>query len=371
MCKPAKQWFEQHIWEFPAVRDLFWISLGITFLWIGYELRTIFTPVLIAFAIAYLVNPIISTAENNYQLPRPATISGLLLLFVLLLIGIGVCFGPVIVKQSMQFVHHLPGYLNEIAFMGMGIDDVQKKMDAFVKAAEENPSTLMQPIMSRLGAIMGFASGFIDTTIYLITSLILIPIYFFFFSWRYDPMLRQARDYIPEKARDSILDLVHKFDVVFGSFVRGRVVIGMTQSVLFCIGYWLIDLPYWFLVGLFSGLLCMLPIVGFIGWPFAILLKYIDAASGDGSSQMDLIAILVWPSVVYGIIQGIETFILTPYIQGHEMKMNPVTILIVIFIGGGVGGLYGVLLAVPLAACARILFDEVLQPRLEKWAADT
>jgi predicted PurR-regulated permease PerM len=72
--------------------------------------------------------------------------------------------------------------------------------------------------------------------------------------------------------------------------------------------------------------------------------------------------------VIYWVVQSIESWLLTPWIQGKSMEMSVPTILIVIFIGGAVGGLYGLLLCIPIAACGKILLREVFLPRLEAWA---
>ncbi|MBX3371736.1 MAG: AI-2E family transporter, partial [Nitrospira sp.] len=61
--------------------------------------------------------------------------------------------------------------------------------------------------------------------------------------------------------------------------------------------------------------------------------------------------------------------LLTPWVQSQSMEMNAVTVLIVVFIGGALGGFYGLLLAIPLAACIKILVQELVLPRLERRAA--
>jgi len=81
-------------------------------------------------------------------------------------------------------------------------------------------------------------------------------------------------------------------------------------------------------------------------------------------------AVLVWPSVVYIVVQSIESWVLTPVIQGKSMEMSVVAVLIVMFVGGAVGGLYGLILCIPAAACGKILLNEVYLPKLKKWAAE-
>ncbi|MGC3974511.1 MAG: AI-2E family transporter [Nitrospira sp.] len=99
-----------------------------------------------------------------------------------------------------------------------------------------------------------------------------------------------------------------------------------------------------------------------------MLLKYLDGFS-SGAGAFDWMTVLVWPSVAYLVVQFIESWLLTPWVQSQSMEMNAVTVLIVVFIGGALGGFYGLLLAIPIAACIKILLQELVLPRLERKAA--
>jgi predicted PurR-regulated permease PerM len=81
--------------------------------------------------------------------------------------------------------------------------------------------------------------------------------------------------------------------------------------------------------------------------------------------------VVVWPSLAYLVVQFIESWLLTPWVQSQSMDMHAVTVLIVVFIGGALGGFYGLLLAIPIAACLKILVQELLLPRLIRNAAET
>jgi len=78
--------------------------------------------------------------------------------------------------------------------------------------------------------------------------------------------------------------------------------------------------------------------------------------------------VIFWPTFVYQFIQFLEGWLFIPLIQGKEMNLSTVTIIITILIGLAVGGIYGMLLCIPIAACIKILLVEVFLPRLEQWA---
>lgn len=81
-----------------------------------------------------------------------------------------------------------------------------------------------------------------------------------------------------------------------------------------------------------------------------------------------LIQIVVWPTVVYIAVQFLEGWVLTPWLQSGQTNLRAVTIILVVIIGGVVAGILGMLLAIPVAACMKILFEEVVPP-LQRWAA--
>ena len=68
------------------------------------------------------------------------------------------------------------------------------------------------------------------------------------------------------------------------------------------------------------------------------------------------------------MVQFIEGWFLTPWIQSRSTDLSAVTILVTLFVGGAVGGLYGLLLAIPIMACIKIFFIEFILPELERWA---
>lgn len=157
-------------------------------------------------------------------------------------------------------------------------------------------------------------------------------------------------------------------DQAVSGFFRGRLTIALGSAVLYSLGWALTGIRYWFLLGLVTGILTIIPYASLIGWPLAVLLKYLDVLATDNGA-FDLMTIVVWPSLAYLLVQFIESWLLTPWVQSQSMDMSAVTVLIVVFIGGALGGFYGLLLAIPIAACLKILAEELVLPRLASQAA--
>lgn len=361
----------RHLWEIVAIRDLFWIALVVALLWFGYYLRSIFTPVLIGLALAYVFNPLINYTEERWRLPRPVTI--LSLLAVLLLIGAGLIawLGPIVTNQVVTLSQNLPHYVKSLADQyDIQIGELGEQLREQAARVQQEPFSILGKLFAGTSEAFGFIGNVIGTTTYLVVSLLLIPVYFFFFAWRFPPMVRKITFYLPVSRKQQILDVGRRMDEAVAEFLRGRLVIAFTMGVMFSIGWLIVGVPYWFLLGMATGLISIIPYAAGVGWPFAVLLKYLDVTTGPGAEGFSWISVILGPSAVYLAVQCIEGWILTPWIQSKSTNISAVTILIVVFIGGAVGGLYGLILAIPITACAKIFIQEVVLTRLEKWAAD-
>jgi predicted PurR-regulated permease PerM len=198
---------------------------------------------------------------------------------------------------------------------------------------------------------------------------VLITIIFFFvFGWRFNDGLSKLATYLPRHRRERIIAIAMRMDQAVGDFFRGRLLIAAIVGIALSLGWLLTGVPYWFFLGILTGILTIVPYLSLVTWPAAIVLKYVDALTGGSGADAGVLAVLVWPSVVYFVILFLEGWVLTPWIQGNQAHMSAATVLLVVFIGGHVGGVAGLLFSIPIAACIKILFEEVFLPRFRRWA---
>jgi len=209
----------------------------------------------------------------------------------------------------------------------------------------------------------------LSSATYVVLAIVLFYIYVFFFSWHFNTGLTKLSAYVPSSSKKQIFSIVAKMDDAVGDFFRGRLLIALIMGMLLSAGWFLVGVPYWFFLGMLTGLLNVVPYLSVVVWPIAILLKYLDVLTAGTGGDLGVLAIVVWPSVVYIAVQFLEGWFLTPWIQSGQTHMSAVTIILVVLIGGTVGGILGMLLAIPVAACAKILFEEAILPSLRKWAA--
>ncbi len=361
---------DRHLWEITPIRDLLWTGAMVCLIWFVYHLRGVFAPILIALLLAYLCNPLIRKAEHQWKIPRPVSISIVLLLAAAVLGGFVTWLGPLLAEQVQSFAERVPGYLHSIAQQyHVSLGDFSQPLSTIAATLKEDPLSILNPIFSSTGQAFGVLGAVIGTTSAILLALALVPIYFFFFAWQFDSGLAELKRYVPLRHRPRVRGIAERMDEAVSGFFRGRLTIALGSGILYSLGWALTGIRYWFLLGVITGILTIIPYASLIGWPLAILLKYLDVLSGAGGG--DLLTIVVWPSLAYLLVQFIESWLLTPWVQSQSMDMNAVTVLIVVFIGGALGGFYGLLLAIPVAACLKILAQELIVPWLTRNAGET
>jgi predicted PurR-regulated permease PerM len=202
----------------------------------------------------------------------------------------------------------------------------------------------------------------ISRSIYVAFAAFLILFFFFFFSVSYQRVLNSLADLIPKWKRARTLEMIRKMDGVVSGFVRGRLIIMCIQTVMFIIGYWAVGVPAALVVGLVIGVLSLVPYMSLIGIPLTIILMWLQP------SPPVWWWVILAPTVVYFIVQLSDDYVWTPMIQGKATDMDIPSILFAVLAGGILAGFYGVLLAIPAAACIKILLKEAFWPRFKAWS---
>ncbi|MCH8475892.1 MAG: AI-2E family transporter [Opitutales bacterium] len=201
-------------------------------------------------------------------------------------------------------------------------------------------------LQSSLPVLTGIGQQFLAFISFL-TGLAIIPIYLFFFlKSTHEPTadLENQLDFLPEKLRQDLVFLAREFIEIVVSFFRGQLIIALIMGVLLSVGFTVFGLRFSLLLGLLLGLFNIIPYLGTIlGFAITIPLALLQPEGG-------------WPLAlsvagVFVTVQAFESWFLTPRIMGERTGLHPVAIIIAIFFWGtALGGLLGMILAIPLTA---------------------
>lgn len=186
-----------------------------------------------------------------------------------------------------------------------------------------------------------------------------LPVYLAFFLMAKPFETKQIGEFLPflkKETREDVIYLLDQFISILLTFFRGQIIIALAQGVLFAIGFALVGLPYGLVIGMALGLLNIIPYLGSIaGLGVALPLAYFGP--GGGLLQVTLVL------AVFGVVQAIEGYLLTPRIMGNRTGLHPALIIFAIFFWGvALGGILGMMLAIPLTAFA-VVFWRLLKKK--------
>jgi predicted PurR-regulated permease PerM len=243
-------------------------------------------------------------------------------------------------------------------------------IDSSLRWLKANPDAVAKDLGKRaLGStaqvLAGVAGGMASLGFLLFTAF-LTAFFFFFFSTSWGSVLEFWESLIPERRKGRVIDLAIQMDRVIAGFIRGRLTICFILSIYITLAYLLIGVPSAFLIGPLIGLLFLVPYIHAIGVPIAIVLMSLEPSGIAWQNTWWWITFA--PIGVYMGAQFLDDYILSPTIQGKTTNMDTPTIVFASLAGGAVAGVYGLLIAIPVAACIKILFREVLIPRFREWA---
>ena len=364
---------DRHLWQWAAVRDVAVVVGVVAGLGLLYLLRALIAPVVVGFALAYVVDPVARWAQRRLRLSRTAFA---VILVVSVLGGALVASGwllPELIEQTAALVDRLPDYSQSLF---AGLDEAGSQIEAEsdgeptpLQNAKEfyqstDPQQVADALLTGVGRLFGFAGTIISTATYLVVATLLILIFFVWFVARFD-RLAAVKQWLPASRRDYVWTLLGKVDDAFSAYVRGQFIVAAFTTIGFCAGFWVTGVPYWFVVSLVGGVLSLVPYGQMSGWALAILLKYLEAQTGDAT--LSWASIVIAPSVVYAVTQSMETWVITPWVQSESVRLHPVLIIVALLVGGSLAGIVGLILAIPLTASGRMLYQELLADRVRDW----
>ena len=233
---------------------------------------------------------------------------------------------------------HLPENVWEEVNEILKRDDVKRYLtsDGAVQMAKDTAKKL-------LPGVWGVLSGAANVLTF-ITGLLVIMLYVVFLLIDYHNMATRWRDYLPPGMRDDVSGFVGEFIQVTNRYFRSQALVACCVAVLFAIGFSIIGLPLAILMGIFIGLLNMVPYLPILGIIPCLILAGLKALE-QGDSFLGGLGIVM---LVFGVVQVIQETVLVPRIQGKAMGLSPAIILLSLSVWGKLLGFLGLILALPL-----------------------
>jgi len=214
---------------------------------------------------------------------------------------------------------------------------------------------------SFLGRITSFTSGVVRVAL----TLVLGPLIAFYLLADLPKVRRGAVALVPMARRDEILGVGRRVNATVGNFFRGQLVVAVLIGLASALGFWIIGLPYFALLGALTGFLALVPLIGTLLAAVPALLVALAAPDNTG---FGLPIRGGWPLaiaavVVLILVQQFDQRVLSPRLHTEAVRLHSVTVLLSLLIGGTLFGIWGMLLAVPVAASLKVILLHVWDTR--------
>jgi predicted PurR-regulated permease PerM len=179
-----------------------------------------------------------------------------------------------------------------------------------------------------------------------VAALIIVPVLAFHLLRDFDDIVAAVVELIPASHRERTTALGREVNAVLGRFVRGQLTVMAIVAALYAGGYTLVGVHLAIPIGLVAGLFSFIPYVGSaLALALALLMTVLHF---HGVGQ------LISVTAVYGVVQILEGFVITPRIVGDKLGLAPVWVLLALMVGGELFGFLGVMLALPAAAVVKV-----------------
>lgn len=346
---------------------------------IGF-LRPVLLPLATAGILAYLLEPVVRWLEER-RVPR---LLGVILVFVVFLgmaAGVLIWILPALWHQGEVFARELPSYvsraqtlvnhtlgevrrLNELPLLKRDHDPDQDLVAQYIASmVSSGLKTLQDQLPNLVAAVGNFlqrSAGGVLGAFGVMLSLILVPIFLFFFLKDGRSISENWSKYLPLRAsplKNEIVSLLSEINSYLISFFRGQLIVSMIDGLLigFCLLVF-IRLDFGLLIGLMVCVLGLIPYAGMlVCWIPAVLIAAMQF--GDWWHPF-------WVTVIFIAANQFEGFFISPKIVGGSVGLHPFTVIISVLIWSVVlGGLLGALLAVPLTATLKVVFKRYFWDR--------
>ncbi len=309
--------------------------------------------------LAYAINPIINYLEKK-DITRPRGVLIVYIAILAILIVLAVSVTPNFLRELKKLATNFPQYTEEFSNamgnLSKNITSVFGELPPILKGVEEGTLDFLKSFQDSLGrGIRSFATSIVSIASKFV-NIVLTPILTYYFLVDKESIKKKTINLIPEKKKEDTIELAKRIDESLIMFIRGRMIMALYITVVISVMLLLFRIEFAIVIGIITGLFDIVPYVGpFIGYIPAVFF----AALSSWTKAF-------WISVLFVFIQWIENNILAPKVMGDNMDLHPMTILLSIIIGGGVFGVFGMILSVPIVATVKVIAEFYMEKKKKR-----
>ncbi len=338
-----------------------WSLVGIivflgALVWIARWFRVLLAPVVLAVALIFVLNPLV---RRFVALHLPRIVAAFVAFAVLagIVVLLGFLVAPSISDQAKSLGTDFPTIYEDstaqiedlIERFGFGEVDLwsYEQLQDFVQDPDRQDQ-ILSAVWGKIGAV---TSGIFEAILVFFVA----PVVAFYVLIDLPRVREEAMGLVPQRHRAEVLYVSRRLGESVGGFLRGQVLVAIIVGVLTSAGFWLIDLKFWLIIGMTAGFLNIIPFVG--PWAGGAMGVLVGLVTADVTTAF-------WAAMVALVVQQIDNNFVSPTVLRATVRLHPAVVILVLILGGATGGLWGVLLAVPLTASLKILGGHLWRTRV-------
>lgn len=323
--------------------------------WLLIQVRSIVLLAILGVLLSAAIEPLV----NRLRRHGVSRGQGILAIYagILAILGLaGYLIAPRVYDQGGELVTNIPDYLSQFREQTStsSNDFLRTSGTRFISTAiriYENPSNRIRLQADQVGQAIDVLTSIVGV---LFTTVAVMIVAFY---WMTEKALikRLLLGLFPLARRDRVHDLWDEIEGKLGGWARGQLILMIVIGIVSTVAYspLALDLEFWFILGIFAGLTELIPFIGpVIGGALAVVVALTD------SWQKALLVVLF---VV--VLQQLEGSVLVPRIMRNAVGLTPLTVFLALLGGGALGGPVGAVLAIPVAAAAQVVVQDLLRSR--------
>lgn len=308
-------------------------------------LEEVLVPVLVGLLIAYLLHPIVQVLERR-RVPRLIAVLLIYASFVLIIAIAVVNAIPIFTKQLVELSDDLPR-LTEWYYKWMSEweahkyflpDSISHGVDRVIIQSHERMSHTVTQFVNNarnsLGKVLAYA---------------VVPFIAFYLLKDMKELHETGMSIVPRAYRKQVLVVLRDINESLGNYIHGQMMVALIVGLFAYLGYWWVGMPYPFVLATF---VCLTNIIPYIGPLIGAAPAVVVALTISTKTLLLVLAVNI-------VIQVVEGNILSPNIVGRSLHLHPLLIIMALLVGEAVGGIIGLIVAVPVLAVCKVVISRI------------
>jgi predicted PurR-regulated permease PerM len=351
----------------PTLKRVTVVALIVGALFVTYRAGDIVRPFLWASILGYILLPVVRAFEKRLTNNRNLAAAIVFVAVLLLIAGVVRFLAPLAVAQAQTFQGTLPTLIanaqNTLAetLDQIGAEDLVPIVFGPIATAPLELSRNVAGVAVPL--VVGFSHFLLEFLVFLIAT--------FFFLRDWPRLISWVKGLVPPVSRHELFPLFEQVSILLSRYVRGQLLLVIVMTTATTIGLTFFGVPFSLLLGIVTGILEVIPIIGPITAGAIACLVALGNPNPFGWSQLAYVGAI---AVMYTVLRHAEDYFVIPLVIGRIVRLHPALVIFSLLSGGAVFGLIGIVLAVPVAATLRLVLiyvnaklrDEDPFPRLEE-----